>query len=96
MPDEWGENDLLTIQDFAKYMRLSVRSLRERLAEGDAPAPVDNLAKTPRWLWRDIRDWVGHARWSRELAVRNTAKGGETRRSVPKSDEQHCEDDEDG
>lgn len=51
------DEDLLDAADFAKYLGISARQLRDRVRARKVPRPV-RYAGGPRWKWRVIRQWT--------------------------------------
>lgn len=52
-----SDEDLLTYAELAKYLGVSVRRLRQKVAERKCPEPL-RLAGSTRWKWRTIREWT--------------------------------------
>ena len=55
-PASWPE-PLLTARDLARVLRISARSLEERLAEGEAPPPL-RIGRLRRWAPEAVRAWL--------------------------------------
>ena len=98
MPD-WKDEDLLTVQQFASYLQVSQRRLRELIAERRVPTPI-KLAGTTRWRWRTICEWVNAVETLQQLGIdqnaddenrRNAAESGDLRRFAADDENTDCD-----
>jgi predicted DNA-binding transcriptional regulator AlpA len=52
-----GYCELLTVEELAKILKVSVRTVWRRRKSADVPAPV-KIAGAVRWRSRDIEQWI--------------------------------------
>lgn len=52
------EHDLLTDEEMAEYLRISVDTLHRLVRKGEFPRPVEITDRRKLWLWRDALFWV--------------------------------------
>lgn len=55
------DNRLYSVQDFARRLRISPRTLETLIARGEAP-PVIRIGKLRRWKPEDITTWLDSRR----------------------------------
>lgn len=68
---------LLSVNDVARLVGVSVRTVRRMLSAGLLPAEI-RLNRTIRWRFYDIANWIDLGcpdRWAFEAARRNHASG---------------------
>lgn len=75
-------DELLTVQELARRLRVSVRTLRRMIAEGRTPEPV-RLGGTGRGMLRfraaDVSEWIQRGLPDRVTLVRMRKVEGATR-----------------
>ena len=96
---EWKDDDLLTAQQFATYLQVSQRRLRELIMERRVPLPL-KLAGTTRWKWQTIREWVAAIETLQRLGIdlkpddenrRDAAESGDLRRFAAEEQNTDCD-----
>ena len=50
--------ELLTREEVAKMLRISVRQFCKRRAAGKAPLPLKRPGEHPRWTRADVERWI--------------------------------------
>ncbi len=56
--DEFKDVQLLTVADFSKCLRISVRQCWRLVKGGQVPAPVKLSNRILRWRRKEISDWL--------------------------------------
>ncbi|XZE20284.1 helix-turn-helix transcriptional regulator [Pirellulaceae bacterium SH449] len=51
------DSQLITIQEVASLLRLSVRSVRRLISRGDLSEPL-KIGRSVRWKKRTIQEWI--------------------------------------
>lgn len=52
-----NDDSLLTLNDLAKHMQVTSRTVQRMVSEGECPPPF-RVGGAVRWRWATIREWI--------------------------------------
>lgn len=71
------EADHLTIEEVAVHLRMSAKTVRRLVADGEFPRPIELSPKVKVWTWRDVLYWTLRAELRSRLRPTRKRKPGE-------------------
>lgn len=81
--DPLTDDSLLTLQDLARHLNVSKRTIQQMVADGDCPRPF-KLGGAVRWRWATIREWVRAVELLESIKRSSVQKDAEPRESTRK------------
>lgn len=83
MPER-SDYDLLSIDEVARTIGQSVRTLRRMVRDGEFPDGFP-APRSVKWQWATVRDWVIRARLAAEISAQKAAKPGQSGTNGPEA-----------